>query len=133
MAEWLRLERDVYRGAARLFPWSDFTARSLIEDYGCDPARVVRVGAGTNLMASSLEHKRYDEPVALFVGIDFERKGAWTFCGPSRKSAPSFPRRNSGSWAPACPRPRPSRACAGSGGCATGRCSPTSTPGPASS
>ncbi|GAA3826516.1 hypothetical protein GCM10022625_30310 [Deinococcus aetherius] len=75
MAEWLRLERDVYRGAARLFPWSDFTARSLIEDYGCDPARVVRVGAGTNLMASSLEHKRYDEPVALFVGIDFERKG----------------------------------------------------------
>lgn len=75
MAEWLRLERDVYRGAARLFPWSDFTARSLIEDYGCDPARVVRVGAGTNLMAPSLENKRYDEPVALFVGIDFERKG----------------------------------------------------------
>ncbi|WP_102127684.1 glycosyltransferase family 4 protein [Deinococcus planocerae] len=73
--EWLRLEGDVYRGAARLFPWSDFAARSLTEDYGCDPGRVVRVGAGTNLMAPSLEGKRYDEPVALFVGIDFERKG----------------------------------------------------------
>lgn len=74
-AEWLRLERDVYHGAARLFPWSDFTARSLIEDYGCDPARVVRVGAGTNLLAPSLESKRYDAPVALFVGIQFGRKG----------------------------------------------------------
>ncbi|WP_216327036.1 glycosyltransferase family 4 protein [Deinococcus aestuarii] len=75
MTDWMRLERDVYQGAARLFPWSDFTARSLIEDYGCDPARVVRVGAGTNLMAPTLEHKRYDTQVALFVGFDFERKG----------------------------------------------------------
>ncbi|MFC4426158.1 glycosyltransferase family 4 protein [Deinococcus navajonensis] len=74
-AHWLRLERATYQGAARMFTWSDFTARSLIEDYGCDPARVVRVGAGTNLMAPSLAEKRYDSQVALFVGIDFGRKG----------------------------------------------------------
>lgn len=75
MDRWMALERETYHRAARLFPWSDFTARSLIEEYGCDPAQVVRVGAGTNLMAPSLDGKRYEEPVALFVGMDFDRKG----------------------------------------------------------
>jgi glycosyltransferase involved in cell wall biosynthesis len=71
----VRLEREVFQRAAFLFPRSDFLRRSLVEDYGCDPARVIRVGGGANLCAASLEGKRYDQQVALFVGLEFERKG----------------------------------------------------------
>ncbi|MBB5296810.1 glycosyltransferase [Deinococcus metallilatus] len=91
MAEWLGLERQVYQGAARLFPWSDFAARSLIEDYGCDPRRVVRVGAGTNLLAPSLENKRYDAPVALFVGTQFKRKGGMELLQAFREVRAQWP------------------------------------------
>ena len=58
-----------------MFAKSDFLRDALIEDYGCEPERVVRVGSGSNIMVHSLDGKRYDRQVALFVGIDFERKG----------------------------------------------------------
>lgn len=76
--EWLALEKNTYRQAAFLFPRSEFLRRSLIEDYGCEPGRVIRVGGGANLAATSLEDKRYDSQIALFVGGDFERKGGET-------------------------------------------------------
>lgn len=76
--EWIALEQKTYQQAAFLFPRSEFLRRSLIDDYGCDPDRVIRVGGGANLAASSLEGKRYDSQVALFVGGDFERKGGET-------------------------------------------------------
>lgn len=72
---WVRAEGEVYRNAAFLFPRSRFLARSLVEDYGCDPERVVVVGGGSNYGAVPLEGKRYDQQTALFVGYDFERKG----------------------------------------------------------
>jgi starch synthase len=102
---WVRMERDVYQRAAFLFPRSEFLRRSLIEDYGCEPARVIRVGGGANLAAASLAGKRYDQQTAIFVGYDFERKGgevllrAWRLVrrrlpraqllivGPSRRGA----------------------------------------------
>lgn len=71
----VRQEGEVFRGAALLFPRSEWLRRSMIEDYGCDPARVVRVGGGANLTATSLADKRYDQQTALFVGLEFERKG----------------------------------------------------------
>ncbi len=74
-AEWLALERATYQGAAFLFPRSEFLRRSMIDDYGCDPDRVIRVGGGSNFPVVSLENKRYDSQIALFVGSDFERKG----------------------------------------------------------
>lgn len=73
--ERVRLERAVFQGAAFLFPRSEFLRRSLVDDYGCDPARVIPVGGGANLRAASLDNKRYDQQVALFVGMEFERKG----------------------------------------------------------
>lgn len=72
---WVRAEGEVYRNAQCLFPRSQFLARSLVEDYGCDPAKVVVVGGGSNYGAAPLEGKRYDQQTALFVGYDFERKG----------------------------------------------------------
>lgn len=73
--EWIALERSTYRHAAFLFPKTDFSRRSLIEDYGCDPERVIRVGGGANIVAVGLDGKTYDSQIALFVGYEFERKG----------------------------------------------------------
>lgn len=73
--EWISMERETYQQAAFLFPRSEWLRRSLIEDYGCDPKRVIRVGCGSNHVRSSLEGKRYDKPIALFVGYDLKRKG----------------------------------------------------------
>lgn len=69
------LYRAVYRNATFLFPRTEFLRRLLIEDYGCDPQRVVVVGYGANFTAPSLEDRRYGSQTALFVGIDFTRKG----------------------------------------------------------
>ncbi len=71
----VQLEREVFQRAAFLFPRSEFLRRSLVDDYGCDPTRVIRVGGGANLGAPPPDGKRYDQQVALFVGLEFERKG----------------------------------------------------------
>ncbi len=75
--ERVRLEREVYQGAAFLYPRSEWLRRSLIDDYGCDPARVIRVGGGANIRAGSLGGKSYETQTALFVGLEFERKGGF--------------------------------------------------------
>ena len=71
----VELEGRVFRAARALFPRSEWLRRSLIEDYGCDPARTVRVGGGANLALEDLGPRRWDGRVALFVGQEFERKG----------------------------------------------------------
>lgn len=72
---WLELERQVYRGAAVLFPRSEWLARSLVEDYGCRPERVVVVGGGANQPRDSLEGREWGSRRALFVGRVGHRKG----------------------------------------------------------
>ncbi len=72
---WLTLERPVYESAERLFSMSDWVKDSLIADYGIDPAKIVVAGAGANLMAHELDGRRWDQRVALFVGLDWKRKG----------------------------------------------------------
>ena len=76
--EWVRIEREIYQQAAFLFPRTEFLRKSLIDDYGCDPLRVVCVGAGANIVARSIVGRRYDSQIALFVGNDFRRKGGQT-------------------------------------------------------
>lgn len=74
-AEWLALERATYQNAAFLFPRSEFLRRAMIDDYDCDPDRVIRVGGGSNFPLAQLDQKRYNSQIALFVGSDFDRKG----------------------------------------------------------
>ena len=69
------LEREVCQGASRIFAMSEMLRQALIDDYGCDPERVIWTGAGSNSIAGTLEGKEYDSRVALFVGINFELKG----------------------------------------------------------
>lgn len=73
--ERLKLERMTFQQAGFLFPRSEWLRRSMIDDYGCDPARVIKVGGGANFVAESIAGKPYDAQVALFVGGSFRRKG----------------------------------------------------------
>lgn len=75
LRRWIAYERDVYRAAARLFPMSRWVGRSLVEDYGVDPGRIIVAGAGANNVAGDLVGRTWDRRVALFVGLDWRRKG----------------------------------------------------------
>lgn len=77
-AAWAELERVTCKHARVVFAMSEFLRQSLIEDYGCDPARVVRVGGGANCIADSLQSKDHAAQIALFVGDKFEIKGGMT-------------------------------------------------------
>jgi glycosyltransferase involved in cell wall biosynthesis len=72
---WTGFEADVCRNAQAVYTCSEFTRRSVIDDYRCDPGLIAAVGAGTNQSIGSLDGKDYGVPRALFVGYDFVRKG----------------------------------------------------------
>jgi alpha-maltose-1-phosphate synthase len=75
--EWIELEQATCRNAAVVFATSEWAQRAVVDDYGCDPERVVSVGAGSNLVAE-VAGKGYSPPVALFVGNKYELKGVPT-------------------------------------------------------
>jgi len=72
--EWARRQRAVYDGAVALAAASDWTARSLVQDFGADPARVHVVGFGRNHEPGP-RTTPWSPPRFLFVGLDWERKG----------------------------------------------------------
>lgn len=74
-AGWVRLEREVYEGARHIFTMSDWARNSMLDDYGIEPSRVSTVGAGTNLIPADVPERDWSDPVALFVGLEFDRKG----------------------------------------------------------
>ncbi|BDG03906.1 glycosyltransferase family 4 protein [Anaeromyxobacter oryzae] len=73
-ARWRAREAAVYRGARLLATFSENVARSLVADYGVDPARIAVVGAGANVFPAAAP-RLDDGRTVLFVGKDFERKG----------------------------------------------------------
>lgn len=76
-AEWMCFEAEICQSASAVFTFSEFARCSVIDDYGCSPERVVAVGAGANQSLGSLGEKDYSAPRALFVGVDFARKGGY--------------------------------------------------------
>lgn len=74
-AEVLDREREMYRLAAHLFVMGAPTRQSLVEDYDVDPARVTVVGGGLNMDSVPTPRPPTLDPVVLFVGREFERKG----------------------------------------------------------
>jgi len=71
---WFAREAAVYRGAAAIATFSENAARSVVADYGAEPARVRVVGAGANVFPESAP-RRDDGSTIAFVGFDFARKG----------------------------------------------------------
>ncbi len=72
---WIAREGSSYRGAARVFTFSEATRRSVIADYGADPARVVAVGAAGHYRDVGSATRSYGNRTLVFNGSDFERKG----------------------------------------------------------
>jgi glycosyltransferase involved in cell wall biosynthesis len=72
---WIAREGEVCRRASRVFTMTEYLRRAMIDGYGCEPERVVTVGAGANAGVDSLAGRSWDSRQALFVGIDFVRKG----------------------------------------------------------
>jgi alpha-maltose-1-phosphate synthase len=74
---WLERERDTYERAMAIATFSELVRRSLLDDYGVDPARVHVVGAGANIVPGAEEPVREDDGRTLvFVGKDgWRRKG----------------------------------------------------------
>lgn len=76
----IRVEGDFYRRAAVVYTASHAAIDSLVNDYGVDRSRIVRVGAGTTLpripeLTADMVARRYADPTILFVGKDPDRKG----------------------------------------------------------
>lgn len=72
-------ERQVYRGAAGIFPLSEYLRRSFIDDFGIDAGKVVAVGGGPNIEPATQSARTAapgGAPTVLFVGAGFHRKGA---------------------------------------------------------
>ena len=75
-----RREAKVYRRADAIFPLSDRLGRSFVEDFAIPASRVRAIYAGPNFVpervtapgAASLAQRA---PTALFVGLQFHRKG----------------------------------------------------------
>jgi glycosyltransferase involved in cell wall biosynthesis len=72
---WIAREGASYRAAARVFTFSEATRRSVIADYGADPARVVAVGAAGHYYDVGSTTRSYGNHTLVFNGSDFERKG----------------------------------------------------------
>lgn len=74
---WVRLEKEIYRNAAITFVRSSNVQRSLIEQYGRPSEKIVLAYAGSNALVSPVktENSDYRQPVILFVGLDWKRKG----------------------------------------------------------
>jgi starch synthase len=69
-------EKSVFDSATRIFTFSDWSAKLIASNYDVRPDRVEVVGAGPNLDPGLLAGERdYGGQHALFIGVDFERKG----------------------------------------------------------
>lgn len=75
LTRWYNREQMAFQRAAHVFAFSDPTRESLVIDYGVDPANVTVVGAGVNFDQLPTVAHRAPDPVVLFIGNDFVRKG----------------------------------------------------------
>lgn len=75
---WLKLEKQVYHNARHVFARSAAARASLIAEYKLPPERITVVGGGANfpsLPEMPTLPRRSGEPIVLFIGNSFFRKG----------------------------------------------------------
>jgi len=75
--QWIELERRALQQAAHVCVRSDLVRKSLLEDYGLPAKHITVIGGGVNLGSLPELTKRplNRPPTALFIGLDFYRKG----------------------------------------------------------
>jgi len=75
-AEWLGLERGLYRSARRIFTGSEFVRQSITGYYGVPPGNVIAAGFGAGIGFGEPYEKSFDGRTILYIGKgDFEKKG----------------------------------------------------------
>lgn len=84
-----QFEKRVYRSMDCVFCFSEYLAKSMIDDFGCSPERVRVVGAGINVPEQMIRNpaRDYSSKTILFAGFDWIQKG-----GPALLSAFSIVR-----------------------------------------
>jgi glycosyltransferase involved in cell wall biosynthesis len=88
---WFAREGALYRGAVAVACFSEHVARSMIHDYGVDPARIEVVGAGANVFPEQAP-RRDDGRTIVFVGREFERKGGHVLLDAFARVRRKFPK-----------------------------------------
>lgn len=75
--QWVTLEQHAYQRALHICTRGEFVRTSIIKDYGIDPKRVTAIGGGVNFerLPEIGDRSVPRPPTALFIGIDFYRKG----------------------------------------------------------
>jgi glycosyltransferase involved in cell wall biosynthesis len=71
----ISLEKEVYDRASRVFAFSDWVRNSMVQDFQLPESKVRVAKPGVNFEIPKDFKKQYDEPVILFIGRNFERKG----------------------------------------------------------
>jgi glycosyltransferase involved in cell wall biosynthesis len=81
--------RRALRAARVVVPWSEWARRSLLDDYGVDPARIELIRAGTDVarFAPAPGPREPGPPRVLFVATEFERKGGELLLEASPRAA----------------------------------------------
>lgn len=75
---WMNLQQVLFLRAYRVFTMSEYTRKSVIEDFHVHPDKVVAVYSGLNLAMLPSFEKNVSNKMILFVGGDFRRKGGIT-------------------------------------------------------
>lgn len=70
-------EGELFRRAARLYPWSSWAAASLVDDCGVPKSRIEVMPPSTETSKFTMAHhdKANETPRIVFIGNDFLRKG----------------------------------------------------------
>ncbi|MBC8172025.1 MAG: glycosyltransferase family 4 protein [Anaerolineae bacterium] len=89
--QWVDMETEVYQNALTIFSWSEFTRQSLINDYGIAPEKVVVTGSSGNFKVDENPKDDFSHPIALFVGLEFERKGGYILLDAWKKVQATMP------------------------------------------
>ncbi|ADB53717.1 glycosyltransferase family 4 protein [Conexibacter woesei] len=74
LTRWRERQGNLYRSATVCGAFSRWTAASIVEDYGIDPARVEVFGWGRNHEPAANGERDWQQPRFLFVGVDWQRK-----------------------------------------------------------
>ena len=72
---WLEAEKDAYARAAHLFPWSNRTRQSLINDYGVPEEKITVIGSAGQFRRPYEGAKSFGSGQLIFNGSEWERKG----------------------------------------------------------
>jgi glycosyltransferase involved in cell wall biosynthesis len=74
--QWIERETEAYHHALHIFTRSQLVEESIIHDYGISPDKVTAIGGGVNFDPLPMVEPRVEEnPVVLFIGKEFHRKG----------------------------------------------------------